>query len=102
MHCSTTNVFCDDAAVAPLGEPLVVNNDGDQVLIGLASWSGSCTDGPQMKGKPVGVYHQVVSSLDWILREVYRNGGPGTGICCRGEGEKIYRSHQKNCTTRRS
>ena len=95
MHCSPNNVFCDTGAVAPLGEPLVVNNDGDYVLLGLASWSGSCTDGPQVKGKPIGIYHQVVSSLDWILGTVYRNGGPGTGICCRGEGGKLsfYCSH---------
>ena len=94
MQCSTTNVFCEAGAVAPLGEPLVVNSDGDYVLLGLASWSESCTDGNILGGtylgEPIGIYHEVVSSLDWILKEVYSNGGPGTGICCRGEGEKLF------------
>ena len=81
MLCSTKDVFCPDGADNVRGSPLVTEEE--DILIGLASWHQSCTT-PLVKNKPVGVYANIAHLKTWILQTVYSHGGPGTGICCRG------------------
>ena len=79
MLCSTMDVFCPEDADYVVGSPLVI----EDVIIGLASWHQSCS-APLVKTKTVGVYADIVILQSWILGTVYSQGGPGTGICCRG------------------
>ena len=82
MLCSAKDVFCPDDADYVRGSPLVTEEE--DILIGLASWHQSCS-APLIKGQySVGVYTDIVNLQEWVKRTVYRNGGPGTGICCRG------------------
>ena len=82
MLCSTKDVFCPDDAGYVRGSPLVTEDD--DVIIGLASWHQSCAE-PLVKGQySVGVYAEISKLTTWILQTVYSQGGPGTGICCRG------------------
>ena len=81
MLCSTKDVFCPDNVDYVVGSPLVIEEE--DVLIGLASWHDSCSS-PLVKTKTVGVYSDIAYLQSWILGTVYSQGGPGTGICCRG------------------
>ena len=82
MLCSTKDVFCPDNVDYVVGSPLVIGEE--DVLIGLASWHDSCSS-PLVKNQySVGVYSDIANLQNWILGTVYSQGGPGTGICCRG------------------
>ena len=82
MMCSTINVFCPDDAEYVYGTPLVTEDD--DVIIGLASWHQSCSAPLVKEQYSVGVYADIALLTTWIRQTVYSHGGPGTGICCRG------------------